>query len=217
MEILLILGVVSLLSALTYGAHFVHVPVGSVRSGVKIPAVGALAVISLLSQAPIALTLALAFGTLGDLYLSRHGERNFLYGLIAFLIGHLAYVVLLWQLGGGITPLFAEPWRLLVSTALVATAATIVWRLLPHLGAMRGPVLVYSGVIILMGLSALGLPVTWPLSLAIVGALFFIASDAILGFELFVFHGVQRRGAAMLLWALYWGGQSLILLAVLWA
>lgn len=214
MQILPILCAISFLSALAYGFHFVHLPTHLLRSLVKTLAVGSLTLISVLSGAPLALTIALAFGTLGDVFLSRDGERNFLFGLAAFLIGHLAYVVLLSQLGGGLTHLIDPLWRLIPSAILIAVALLIVRTLLPHLGAMRLPVLAYSTVILSMGLFALSLPIEWPIILAILGALSFIASDAILGFELFAHKGSERRSAATLLWCLYWGGQALILTAV---
>ena len=44
------------------------------------------------------LVLALAFGTIGDGFLSRQGDRYFLAGLISFLIGHLCFTALFWQL-----------------------------------------------------------------------------------------------------------------------
>ena len=216
MNISLVLCAVSLLSAAAYGGHFVHQAPGALRTCIKGLAVGSLTLISVACAAPFALTLALGFGTFGDLFLSRRGTRNFLFGLVSFLVGHLAYVALLWQFGGGFTPLFSQPYRLIAALGLLGLGAIVLRRLLPHLGALRLPVLGYAVVILVMGLFALSLPLYWPIGLATLGALMFIASDAILGFELFIYQDRPRIWAATLLWALYWGGQFLIMIAILW-
>lgn len=217
MQMFWILAGLSTLSALAYGLHYVHQSQSLTRTLCKTLPIGCLAVISALFGAPLALTLALAFGTLGDIFLSRDGERFFLFGLGAFLIGHLFYIALLAALSAGIAPFVSSPWRIIASLVLLGTATAIVKRLLPHLGALRRPVLVYVVVIIAMGLTALSLPASWPLSLAIFGAILFTASDAILGLELFAFKDdpSPRLLPATLLWFLYWSGQFLILLAVL--
>ena len=68
------------------------------------------------------LTLALILGTIGDAFLAWHGPRNFLGGLGAFLLGHLAYVGLLTGVSGGLGLLTQEPWRMgLVVGLVVAT------------------------------------------------------------------------------------------------
>ena len=82
---------------------------------------------------------------------------------------------------------------------------------------LRIPVLIYVLVIVVMGVCAFNLPAEWPFVLAILGAVMFIASDAILGFEVFVFKDAvdPRYAPAILLWFLYWGGQLLILITFL--
>jgi len=214
---IILLSSLSCLSALAYGLHFVHQPVSARRTAVKAIAVGALTALAFAFAAPFSLIGALTLGTLGDVFLSRNGQRNFLAGLVSFLLGHLAYVILLAQMGGAVQGLFTSLWRTIATLVLIAIASTVIRRLLPHLGALRVPVLIYACVILAMGLMALSLPLTWPIILVILGAMAFIASDAILGFELFIFNDTSgnRRGAAMLLWFLYWGGQALTTLGVL--
>ena len=138
-------------------------------------------------------------------------------GLGAFLFGHIAYIILLAGIGDGTASYLDQPWRILAFFALVAVAVVITRRLLPKLGELKLPVLVYVVVITLMGLAALSLPITWPLNLAIFGALLFIASDSILGFETFVFDpsGSEKSWSSPVLWFLYWGGQVMITAAVL--
>lgn len=212
-----IFGSLSVFSALLYGVYFTHRSPSSARTICKALAVGALAAISAAMDAPVLLTLALVLGVVGDVFLSQDGERHFLLGLIAFLFGHLTYIVLLHNLGGGPVALISTPARRIGCLALIAAAIWIIRQLLPHLGALRAPVMVYAVVIVTMGCAAFALPATWPLVLAMIGAFLFIASDAILGLELFVFKDAQatRNRQASLLWFLYWGGQVLILMAII--
>ena len=55
------------------------------------------------------LTIALGFSALGDAFLANKGERNFLFGLGAFLLAHLAYTGLFVssaEFGGGLSGKF---------------------------------------------------------------------------------------------------------------
>ncbi|SFR36438.1 Uncharacterized membrane protein YhhN [Yoonia tamlensis] len=207
----------SALCALAYGSVLVHQRPSTLRTIVKAASVASLATIGALCGAPMLLTAALVLGTIGDVFLSREGERNFLFGLGAFLIGHMAYIGLLIGYGGSCAAFVSNPLLLCASAALFITAGLITRRLFPYLGALRMPVLIYVLVIVVMGVCALNVPAKWPFALTILGALMFIASDAILGFEVFVFKDATgpRHGPAKLLWFLYWGGQSLILFSFL--
>lgn len=210
--------ITSSLAACAYGLWFTHQPVGRVRTAIKATSVGSLAAACVFLSGPLWLGVALALGTMGDVFLVQRGDRAFLAGLGAFLLGHLAYVWLLWGMGSGWAALAADPLRPGLTLFLTIGAAVILRRLLPHMGAMRLPVLAYATVILCMGGAALTLPLSTPLSLAILGAFMFIASDAILGFDLFVLKdGRRKRRAATVLWFLYWGGQTLIFWAVLQA
>lgn len=87
----------------------------------------------------------LCLGALGDLALLFDDSRSFLAGLVAFLLGHVAYVVAfatvigVGQWTGGAMP---------VAIGAAALAAIVVVRWLwPDLGSMRGPVLAYVAVI----------------------------------------------------------------------
>ena len=67
-----------------------------------------------------------------------------------------------------------------------------------------------------MGFALSMLPLQGALILVVLGGFAFITSDAILGFELFVNHTKTGHPIwpAMVLWFLYWGGQTLILTGV---
>ena len=200
-----------------YGLFYTHRPLGLARSVVKTIPVAALAAISAVLGGPLFLTGALALGAVGDWFLSRPGARAFLSGLAAFLVGHIGFIVVMVQASDGVVRLFTEPWRLGAMIGLLVVAGLILNRLFGHLGKMKVPVMAYFAVIFVMGIAALNLPLSWPLGVAMVGSALFIASDAILGFELFVFRpaGIESRIRASLLWFLYWGGQAAICFAIL--
>lgn len=126
------------------------------------------------------LVVGLVFGLGGDVFLMLE-ERFFIAGLGSFLLGHLAYVVALvlgptslgWALGG---------------LAVVVAASAVVGRRIVgavaggEQRAMAGPVAAYLLVISAMVVAAFATAAPW----AIVGALLFYASDAILGWNRFV-------------------------------
>lgn len=125
------------------------------------------------------LTLALGLGALGDVFLASPVTDAFIYGLGAFLLGHVVYIYLLWQA--------RTPWadvgqmrRGLVGVVLV-TLALMGWHLWPNLGADVMPVLVYMAVLASMTVLAQ----TARLPYLALGAFLFYASDVILGLHLF--------------------------------
>lgn len=152
---------------------------------------------------------ALVLSAVGDIALSRDGERPFLIGLIGFALAHVLYVVHFWQLSGGLEL------TLWVVPILIFALSTEVW-LAPHTGDMRWPVRVYVVLISLMGLTALGLQ---GVPLAVIGAFAFMASDAILAIQLFRMSEDSgwQVPSSVLLWALYVGGQFAILAGAGWS
>ncbi len=142
---------------------------------------------------------------LGDLFLAFTGwPRAFLLGLIAFLLGHLCYLVAFLSLGDWGGGLF---WLGLLATT-VASGGALLW-LWPHLGRMRGPVLAYLLMITLMLwgawllLSDPQLP-AWARALSFGGALSFYLSDLFVARQRFI----QRASLNRLLGLpLYYLGQ----------
>jgi uncharacterized membrane protein YhhN len=181
----------------------------------KTAGVALLAVLSLAVGGPWLLTLALALSALGDACLAREGEGAFMAGLVSFLGAHLAYAVLF--AGAGSAVLFAgEPWRPLVAIGLAAFVGVFYMRLRPVLpAALVVPVAVYVVAILAMGVAALFLPAP----LVIVGAVSFMASDAILAAERFMLAeaSAHRRWSRPAVWVLYYAGQLAIALGVLLA
>ncbi|MCI2399331.1 lysoplasmalogenase [Aliiroseovarius subalbicans] len=154
------------------------------------------------------LVAGLFLSALGDFALSRRGEGAFLYGLSAFALAHLVYILHLTGLSGQM------PWEafalfpLLALFLIALTLSAELW-LIPHVGGLRWPVRAYVLVITGMGLAALTLPVG-PVTL---GAGLFILSDLILAVQLFRMgedHPLVNP-AGWVLWTCYVLGQALIL------
>jgi uncharacterized membrane protein YhhN len=172
-------------SALAYGLVFVTQPVSVLRTVVKTASVAALAVLAYLDGGSVLLAVALAFCALGDAFLAGDPKRWLPLGLAAFLVGHLVYI-----------PLFLE------------RAGLMLRALWGSLGKLRVPVVVYVLAIVGMVVSSLLLPArAWPTT---VGALAFMASDAVLSFDLFKNAKLlgSPRLTAWAVWALYWGAQA---------
>lgn len=171
-----------------------------------------LALAALLTGGPWLLWGALAASAVGDLFLAGKPDRWLLPGMAAFFLAHVFYVILFWSLGEGAG--WSWPVKAAQAVLVFGGAFYIRW-LMPSLGAMRVPVLAYGAVILMMGAAALALPVAyWPVML---GALMFIASDAILAHQLFCrpADAPPNTLASWAVWYLYFFGQAAILLGVI--
>lgn len=122
----------------------------------------------------LSLLAALAFSMLGDVLLALDGQRLFVFGLGAFLLAHLSYLVAMRPFAGH------RPLLLLPYAAFAAGVLSLMW---PGLGAMAVPVLGYIGVILTMSYG------TWCSSRRnawlIGGGLLFISSDCLIGLNRF--------------------------------
>jgi uncharacterized membrane protein YhhN len=205
------LAILSAVASAAYGLWFVARPVSAPRTMAKTAAVGFLAVLAYVSGAPSGLTIALVLSTAGDAFLAGDPRRWLPVGIVAFLIAHLSYVGLFVHDGGGRAALVAEPVRDLgVAAAFAATVTLMAW-LWRSLGGMRWAVLAYSAAIFGMTAASFTLPYrAWP---AMVGAVLFTASDAILSAELF--KGARAFWTPYAIWFLYYAAQALIVWAYL--
>jgi uncharacterized membrane protein YhhN len=131
------------------------------------------------------LVVALAASLAGDVLLLPPGRL--LPGLVAFLVGHLAYTLAFVQVGGTL------PWLLAGLLIAVVVVLALGRRLVAAAGpaGMGLPVAVYLAVISAMAIAATssGIPA------AVVGAWLFVASDAMLGWGQFV-TGLDAEGRA---------------------
>ncbi|WP_165184185.1 lysoplasmalogenase [Caulobacter soli] len=191
--------------AALYGLVLVERPPSFLRTLIKTVATGALAVLAYLEGGGPWLAIALALCAVGDAFLAGDPKRWLPFGLAAFLAGHVTYVLLFWREQAPAGPAFWTVAPLVVLAAAVMLA--MLWR---SLGALKPAVVVYVLAIVAMVAASLLLPrLRWP---ATIGALAFMASDAILSFDLF--KGAKLLGSPRLtawaVWFLYFGGQAFI-------
>lgn len=204
---------VSALAALGYGLILAgHAP-SLQRTVVKVAAVGALAVMAFLSDAPWLLAAGLLLCTVGDGFLAGAPGRWLPAGLASFLLGHVL-LIFLFQETRDPGPDMSPPQ---VAGAIVVAAvaiAMLAW-LWKALGPMRAAVTLYVAVIAVMVGTSFLLPVAyWP---AMLGAVLFMASDAILAGNLFRDAQLlgSRRLTAWAVWFFYYAAQALIAWAFL--
>ncbi len=102
------------------------------------------------------LLTALFFSWLGDiLLLNIYGDKNlFVFGLSAFLLAHVFYIILFMKEQGAAV-ITKSNLRLFIAALIIVWLISIVSYLLPYLQGMKIPVLVYVLVISLMALAAL--------------------------------------------------------------
>jgi uncharacterized membrane protein YhhN len=125
----------------------------------------------------------------GDVFLML--DDHFVEGLASFLVGHLAYVGALWNLGVEV-PRFVV--GVVIVLVLMAVIGPPIVRGARRIDARLGvPVAAYMSVISLMVASAIGTG-SW---VAIVGALLFYVSDGIIGLSRFVKDFPQSRLVVM--------------------
>lgn len=192
--------------AVIYGVLFSPAGASWPKTVVKTVSVVLLAITAWIAGGPLALTLGLLLGAVGDFWLSRGGEKAFFIGLVSFALGHIAYVILLLQFGAVAE---VSVWTVLM-LVFAAGMARYLW---PYAGALRIPVLGYIVIIAVMGVLAIGLPDA--MLLGTLAGLVFVVSDTILSGEVFVIaEGAPiRRITSRLVWITYFGAQVLFLLS----
>jgi uncharacterized membrane protein YhhN len=135
-------------------------------------------------------TLGVIFCLAGDVFLMLPRDM-FIFGLIAFLIGHVCYTI-----GFNNQPPYINPWGLLIIVALGIYVGWLYPKIAGGLASkgknqLRIPVLIYSLVISAMVYSALmtWFRSDWPAAAALsasIGALLFFTSDSFLAWDRFV-------------------------------
>lgn len=140
----------------------------------------------------------------GDLCLL--DDRSFTAGLLAFLLGHLAY------LGAFTTALPPSAWPLPILIVVVAAGGAAALWLWPHLGRRRVPVLAYIVAISLMAWGGLATAAAGALPVrAAVGAVLFYLSDLAVARQRFVWPEFVNRALGL---PLYYLGQLLLALSI---
>ena len=199
---------------LCYGLVMTRLRKGVARAAAKTVPVALLALFAWLAGQPALLVVALALSAAGDWFLAFDGERPFLAGLVSFALAHLAFAALF--AAGQDEAWTAGPVFLAGAVLVFAYALGMFQRLRPHLGPMRIPAAIYTGLIAAMAVSAWSRGVE-PLLLA--GVVLFMISDTILAFETFVFgpRSTHRRWSAPAIWFSYLAAQCLIVAAFAFA
>jgi len=90
------------------------------------------------------LLIGLIFCLGGDVFLALPRERMFLFGLVSFLLGHVFYAGCFFYLAD------VSRWTWIGAGIGVVTSGGVFFRLKPHLGSMRIPVIAYIVVITVM-------------------------------------------------------------------
>jgi uncharacterized membrane protein YhhN len=127
--------------------------------------------------------IALLFSWLGDIFLLFQEIKTlyFTLGLVSFLLAHLTYIYIFSNSSQNFKPkLFTYSTGFL----LILFGGLLVYLMWPGLGGLKIPVVIYTTVIITMGISALFRKANGASSV-LVGAMLFIASDSMLAFNKF--------------------------------
>jgi len=152
-----------------------------------------------------AIFVGLCLSWCGDVFLIPKDKRWFLVGLVAFLLGHVAYLVAF--VIRGLDPIAT----ISAAVALAAVGAVVLRWLEPHVESkMRRPVRAYVVVISLMVAAALGTVVEHGNPWLLVGAFAFYLSDLAVAHHRFVRATVLDRFWGL---PLYFGAQWILALA----
>ncbi len=159
--------------------------------------------------------LALFFCWAGDAFLLYTGrdEKYFLLGLASFLIGHLFYVQAFTRVREKGETLFQR--KKLVFALPVIYAAGLLILIIPSLGDMLIPVILYAVVISWMLLSAMnreGLTSSYSFGFVLSGAVLFVLSDSLIAINKFY---SPLALAPVLIMSTYIIGQYLIVTGIL--
>lgn len=155
--------------------------------------------VKIISGAAMYFMAALLFSLAGDVFLlfEEKSELFFMAGLGSFLLAHILYISAFLLLRKG--EALRVRWFWIIAVGIYGS--TLLYMLMPYLGALKIPVAVYAFVICLMLLSAVhafGNPYAKPGVICVAGALLFLISDTILAINKF-YVGFAYAGLAIML------------------
>ena len=145
---------------------------------------------------------ALVLSWIGDVFLIPRRRLTFLFGLVAFLLGHVAYSAAFTIRGVSVL------WTLGTLVPLIAIAVVVSRWLLPRVpGGMKRPVVAYIVVISGMVALAAGTVAAHGNAAILLGAIAFFCSDLSVARDRFIEPGFFNR-----LWGLplYYGAQVVL-------
>lgn len=145
---------------------------------------------------------------IGDYFLDLRNDKYFIHGLIAFFLAHVAFVIYLFGHVPAFSNFSALEWSIVFILPIIAIGFYLwIYSSLPK--DIKIPVAAYSAIITLMGIAAFTSQLSSPL--LPLGAVLFIASDAVLAIERFKF---KIPMGDKLNWLLYGSGQILLAVGV---
>lgn len=158
------------------------------------------------------LLAGLIFGMIGDIVMNLRfvlpgdaGQKAFLGGILAFLIGHVLYLLALIPISIHIVP------SIIIGVILAAGLLTYIFKTMEVKTAFKIFGIVYLGAIIIMTVMAIDIAIFSPAKRSIIyaiGAVLFTASDIVLIFN--TFSGKTVFSKRVLNLSLYYVGQLLI-------
>lgn len=205
---------VGVAAAVAYGLFFLNRPESLLRAAVKTLFMAALTAAFVAAGAPLPLLVALGAAALGDFFLAFDKKWILPFGILAFLIAQLAYLLIffaLWFFSGDNSPLWP---RYIAMGLVIATAVGFLIWMAPKLGWMALGVVPYSIAITAMASQAMWLP--WPGWPAMLGVVSFLVSDFVLAAELFRLppDAPARRITTPVVWWTYAAAQLLIVTGI---
>ena len=159
----------------------------------------------------------LVFGMIGDILLNlrfvfeKNGQKIFLGGILAFLIGHVLYLLAL-------LPQARAPWVYYFAAAGALAAACLliyIFKTMDVKPAFKIFGVFYLGAVFIMSAIAIGIAIFIPNTgnlIYAIGAVLFTASDVVLIFN--TFSGVTKFSMRITNLLLYYAGQILIALSL---
>ena len=156
------------------------------------------------------LLVGLIFCLCGDVCLAFPREKMFLVGLIAFLLGHVFYILGFFHVSN------PGAWSWAGSIIIIFVSSGIYFRLKPHLGSMNVPVLLYIVVIVAMLSGAWSVFIDSGMTMSgrimvIGGALLFYISDLSVARDRFIKKEFFNRLIGL---PLYYAGQFILAFSV---
>ncbi|MDO5136925.1 MAG: lysoplasmalogenase [Oscillospiraceae bacterium] len=157
--------------------------------------------------------IGLMFGMIGDILLNlrfvfkKNGQKIFLVGILAFLIGHIIYLVAL-------IPQARAPWLwycVIIGAVAAACLLAYIFKTMDVKPAFKIFGVFYLGAVFIMTAIAIGIALFVPSTRATIyaiGAVLFTASDIVLIFN--TFSGVTKFSLRITNLTLYYIGQILI-------
>jgi uncharacterized membrane protein YhhN len=156
------------------------------------------------------LLAALIFCLIGDVCLALPQQKMFLLGLVAFLVGHIFYVLAFFSVTQ------TNGWTWVGSLGVLLVSGTVYWWLRPHLGEMKIPVVIYIMVISVMISGACSVLGDTDLArsgriMAFLGAVSFYFSDVFVARDRFLKKEFLNRLIGL---PMYYAGQFLLAFTV---